>query len=262
MSKTETTALAVSPVNGYVALAQGIGAMKSVIEENLAGDQVRFAKIKVPAGGGIAWEKPSASGPVSSPDLTGVVVAQRNIKVYYDKPFTGGNEPPTCASSDGIKGVGTPMPGCNAGSFPCAKCPNNQFGTAKRQDGAASKGKACQDKKIIYMILSDRLLPVEVVIPAGSLKPMGEYLNNLSSEGKPLSRIVTKLTLRKEKSGDGITYSQVVPEKVGEITEEHEAALFREYGVYIRELAKKMSVDADYADDMGGDVFSQAGQGE
>lgn len=262
MSKEEkTTALAVSPVSGYVAVVQGVAAMKEVVEENLGGDQLRLARVKVPSGGGISWEIPSTTGAVSAPAIEGVIVAQRNIKVFYASAFTGGNEPPDCASPDAIRGTGTPIPGGNPGTFACAKCPNNQFGTSKKADGSAGRGKICQDKKLLYILLQDRLLPIEIVVPAGSLKNVSEYLSNLSAEGKPLSRVVTKLTLRKEKSGDGITYSQIVPEKAGEITAEQEVALLREYGATIREIVKKMVIDGEYADaPEGGDAFGQTSQ--
>jgi hypothetical protein len=56
------------------------------------------------------------------------------------------------------------------------------------------------------------LLPIVVVAPATSLKPLRDYSFALIQVAKPLYGVETKLTLQK-KTNNGFTWSQIVPTK-------------------------------------------------
>lgn len=74
----------------------------------------------------------------------------RTAKAYYIGTFVeGGENVPICYSSDGE----TPDAGCDSPQCAtCTACPHNVFGTAKKQDGSPSKGKACGDSKKLYVV--------------------------------------------------------------------------------------------------------------
>jgi cell division septation protein DedD len=76
-------------------------------------------------------------------------------KRFYDKSYvTGEITPPRCWSDDGVN------PEAPDGQPPiasaCSACPNNVFGSGTRQDGSASKGKACGDFKrlVVYPLIN------------------------------------------------------------------------------------------------------------
>ena len=107
--------------DGFAVLAN-----QDVLNEALADDcqglEFSFDRVKLPAGGGTAFEIPSADGEDSemAKDITGVIVY--NHPAYYHDKYNGGSNPPDCGSFDGVSGIGNP-----GGS--CQNCPYNKFGS-------------------------------------------------------------------------------------------------------------------------------------
>ena len=73
---------------------------------------------------------------------------------------------PLCSSVDGKVGIGTP-------GGACAACVMNRFGSAP--DG--SKGKACKNMRVLYLLRSGEYMPLQVNLPPTSIKPFKEFLN-------------------------------------------------------------------------------------
>ena len=78
--------------------------MNELISEELAGLTIQFPVIKVPSGGGLAFEVPGDDP--NSPDLqkefNAVILHQHPMLSYYKEKYTGGNQAPDCGSYDGI----------------------------------------------------------------------------------------------------------------------------------------------------------------
>ena len=97
MSDKKNTEIAVN--EGFAALAN-----RDVLNEAMADDcqglEFSFDRVKLPAGGGTAFEIPSAESDESemAKDITGVIVYNHPAYAYYHDKYTGGNNPPDCGS--------------------------------------------------------------------------------------------------------------------------------------------------------------------
>lgn len=130
LTKVDPAAFQITPISEEVA---------QVIHEELDGlGPIPFDTVKVPSGGGIAFEVPSddPESPDSEKSLVGVIVYHHCTNAYWANSFDGKNEQPDCASMDGKNGIDR-----DSGELrQCESCPLNQFGSAP--DG---KGKACKN---------------------------------------------------------------------------------------------------------------------
>ncbi len=190
----ETTAV----VTGGFAMLANAGALGSV-SEDLAGLELTFDRIKIPAGGSTAFEIPDGDGDDTTmvKDITGVILLHHPAYAYYTEKYAGGSNPPDCGSFDGVAGVGNP-----GGS--CSKCMYNQFGSGDGQS------KACKNRRMIYILMEGEIFPMVLSLPTGSLKEFTKYLKRQLSKGRKLNQIVTKISLKKATSGSGIAFSQAV----------------------------------------------------
>ncbi len=165
--------------------------------EDLAGMELTFDRIKIPAGGSTAFEIPDGDGDDTQmvKEVTGVILLHHPAYAYYIEKYAGGSNPPDCGSFDGVTGNGTP-----GGS--CATCPYNQFGSGDGQ------GKACKNRRMIYILMEGELFPMVLSLPTGSLKEFQKYVKRQLSKARKLSQIVTKISLRKATNNSGIAFSQ------------------------------------------------------
>jgi hypothetical protein len=163
---------------------------------NMAGESVSpsdLNRIKVPAGGSTTWVYQDSDGEEkSAKTLDGIIVHIARRRAYWpSKKLTG--ERPTCSSDDAIRGVGTPGGLCGASGKPGC-CPYNEFGSAVGDDGTPRSGKACKEKKLIFILRPGQMLPDIVDAPPSSLKQLRTYQFRL---GVPFCSIVTRLALVK-----------------------------------------------------------------
>ena len=207
----KTEALATTGGNGeLVALTEGQYALTEFTPEelreavmmNFEGEELTpndLDRVRIPAGGGIAWEVPTAEGEIdTAKKLRGIIVHHRTARAYWSQSLedSGGGSPPDCASRDGKMGIGEP------GGI-CAKCPLNQFGSDERE-----RGKACKEMKLIFLLKPDSLLPIVVVLPPTSLQPFKKYLMRLTSSATPYSRVETEIALEKDQNTDGVAFAK------------------------------------------------------
>ena len=174
---------------------EALSIMQEVAEE-YRGLNFSPDRIKVGAGGSTTFELP---GDGDEPDvvksISCVIVHQHPANVYYAEAFHGGNLPPDCSSVDGIMGNGNP--GGN-----CAACPYNQF-------GSAGNGKACKNRRVLYVLREGEAFPMILNLPVGSIKEFTNYVKRLLTKGRKLNQVVTKIGVKRATSKDGIAYSQV-----------------------------------------------------
>ncbi len=173
-----------------------------LLAEELDGLTPSFERIKIPAGGGLAFEVPGddPDSPDSVKEFKAVILYHHPINCYYEEEYTGGNNPPDCGSMDGHVGVVAETGEVKQ----CADCEYSKFGTGK--NGV----KACKQKRRIYLLREGEALPTILSLPTGSLSEFSKYVMRLLSKGKKTNGVVTKFTLRKAQNSGGINYSQAV----------------------------------------------------
>jgi hypothetical protein len=202
---------------------------KEVIAENLDGmDAIRFDKIDMPSGGGIAFTIVDEDGkeePVK--ELKGVLLDKYPFRAWYMKSFEEKGDDdlgiPDCFSSDNIHGSG-----CQAAGIPvdqlCATCPKGQWGSNRK----GGRGKDCADKIRIHILPENSVFPKYIDAPPTSLGNFKDYLKRLSNKMNPFYGVVTAISLEKDKNDAGITYSKATFAKAANLTPS-ERKQMREY---------------------------------
>jgi hypothetical protein len=189
------------------------GALAEAINEEMDGlGSVPFDRVKIPSGGGIAFELPGEDedSTESATELIGVILWHHPVNAYWREKFSGGNEQPDCSSYDGKTGVDRETGECKR----CDSCPYNQFGS----DGA---GKACKNVHRVYILREDNPVPLILSLPPTSLKYMRDYISKrILLKNMRCYHAVTKITLKKEKNAGGIVYSRAAFSFVSKLTPE------------------------------------------
>lgn len=184
------------------------------IQENLSGQRISvfdLPTIKIPAGGGRAWDVPTPAGDTRSvPVISGVpLFLNGTIKQWFKTAYeeSGGGTPPDCRSDDGIWGVG--IGGVDGHGGECTKCPMNVFGSIVR-NGKPGRGKACADRGALLILMADSVMPYSVNIPTTSLKELRNKLMQLGIQGIKYKECVMSFGLNATKNKDGLSYSEIV----------------------------------------------------
>lgn len=205
----------IDQVRGHLA---ELPAMAGVLAENLGDGGLTpqdLTRIRVPSGGGLAWEYPTASGPEPRPTFEGVILHRQNTRAYWAQSLEAGNgnTPPDCRSDDAIVGVGIPGGRCDT-------CPLSQFGSKE-----GTNAQACKALTLLYVMVPGELLPVVVVAPPTSLKPLKTYMLQLTSAGVRYWTAITRFALEQTKNAGGIKYSRLALQRVETLGEAEAAAL-------------------------------------
>ena len=215
---------------GFLALANAdLGAMMA---EELDGLDAGFERIKVPSGGGIMFEVPGEDGdPEAVKEFSAVILHHHPLHAYYATKYTGGNQPPDCASFDGVTGEGEP-------GGPCRKCPLNQFGSG--ENGA----KACKNRRRIYVLREGEIFPLLLSLPTGSLQEFTRYIKRLLSKGRKSNAVVTRFTLKKATNSGGVVYSQA-QFAIDRPLSPEEHALIEKLSEQVKAYARRVGFDED-----------------
>jgi len=214
------------------------GALQEMIRENIGTDLSAYdlPRLKVPAGGGSFWEEQTAEGPKPAEYVDGVILLRKDKKKFWEKgqdEAGGETTPPDCSSEDRIFGTGIP-------GGECAKCPYNEFKTAKKGDG-----KACRDFSELYILKKNSVMPTVVQVPATSLKNLKQYGMILVDSAKNMSAVVTRFSLTAEmKSGSKTAIVNF--KSIGDIPADMKGFV-KEYQASIKELLERQPVAEDPA---------------
>ena len=185
----------------------------SEILSDYEGMEFKLDKIKFPAAGVTVFEIPDSDGELQTvKDFSGVILFQHQVNGYYQEAYTGGNNPPDCSSFDGRYGTGNP-------GGECRICPFNQYGSGQNQ------GKACKNRRWIYILRENEVLPIMLSIPPASLGAFNQYMKRLLCKRLRFSQVVTKLSLSKATNKGGVPYSQLVLKMERLLTNEENAAI-------------------------------------
>lgn len=241
--KTEAAALAVIENFELPAVSGNMGA---AMAEEMEGLQLSFPRVKIPSGGGLAFEVPGddPENPDTEKEIIGVIVDHHPVNAYWQDKYSGANNPPDCSSMDGKVGMDQ-----DGNRKPCNSCPMNEWGTA--EDG---RGKACKNMHRVYILREGEMLPLLLTLPPTSLKNLSDYIAlRVVSKGMRSYGVVTKVSLKKAQNAGGINYSQAVFALAGKLAPAQAAAM-AEYSKGIKVLTRQLAVDADeYIQPAGGD---------
>lgn len=171
-------------------------------------DQFDLDRIKIPTGGGKTWAIPSLDGEAFQPVFEGIIIAWREPRAFWRIKFDereGPATPPDCASDDGARGVGDPGGNCDS-------CQYAEWGSADTLWQNKSRGQACKQMRLLFVLRADDLIPVAMPMPPTSIKPLKQYFLRLAGQGIPYYAVVTKFELTQQAGGaGGIIYSSVAP---------------------------------------------------
>lgn len=156
------------------------------MRENYGDLNLRFNKIRFPSSGvpAFAIETEEEGGAEFVKELTGVILYTRPYNAYYPGTYNGDNIPPQCASFDDRTGYGSP-------GGDCRNCPLNKFGTG----GMDGNGKACRNKRVIYLLREGEILPDMIEIPPTSKNRAEDYIKKSFLHRKPVEKAVSKIEL-------------------------------------------------------------------
>ncbi|GFI25369.1 hypothetical protein IMSAGC012_00476 [Lachnospiraceae bacterium] len=213
------------------------GDLAEAVKEEMDGlGAIPFDRVKIPSGGGLAFELPGEEEDEteSATELIGVILDHNPVNAYWANKFAGGNEQPDCSSFDGKQGVDRLTGEIKS----CETCPYNQFNS----DGT---GKACKNVHRVFMLQEGNPVPLILSLPPTSLKYMRNYIaKRVLLKGFRCWQVLTKITLKKEKSKDGITYSRTAFAFVDKLTPEQEkqTEAMREL---VKNIYRNINIDTD-----------------
>lgn len=189
------------------------GSLAEAVAEEMDGlGPMPFDRVKIPSGGGLAFEIPGddPEQPESDTEILGIILDHHPVNAYWKEKFSGGNDQPDCSSLDGKAGLDRETGECKT----CADCPFNKFGS----DG---NGKACKNMHRVYILRSGSPIPLLLTLPPTSLKSLRDYLGKrVVTRGLRCWEVFTKVKLQKERNTSGIVYSRAIFSKVGTLTPE------------------------------------------
>ena len=170
--------------------------MNSSFADEAQGLNITLPRVKIPSGGATSFEIDTgdSENPDTIKELRVVIIYNHPAYSYFDKQYDGENRPPVCYSNDGVNGI-------KFGD--CNKCKYNQYNTA-----LTGNGKACKNKRAIYMIFENQIFPSLLLLPTGSIQNFTKYVQSQMFKARKLSQVVTKITLKKATNKGGIPFSQ------------------------------------------------------
>jgi hypothetical protein len=154
-----------------------------------------FPQIKMPLLGNTSWVVPSTEGDVDTKSFSGIILHIQKERGLFDKDYTPGARP-YCSSDNGLVGIGEP-----GGS--CETCPNSQFGPNNERP-------ACAEKRAVYILMKEEIIPMVLRITPSSFKTLDNYCLTASRKLKSYKAFETKFSLKAVKAGVGTTVSEVV----------------------------------------------------
>lgn len=218
--KTETA------VGSFVVLETPIERIREAIKMNLGDTNVSIAnliRIKLPTGGATTWTINKPDGTEITEEIEGIIIFWRDTRVFWRVPLdqAAGNAPPSCHSVDAVTGVGDP-------GGACGRC---QFANASLK----GERPACRLTRELYLLQTNKYLPLIVCLSPTSVKPAKQYLAHLTTGGEPCYTLITKIALERATNKGGMPYSRAKFSSGRPLTPE-EAVQIREYALMFRSI--------------------------
>lgn len=221
MAKKDETALAVADSFQLVRRFEGLDPdLLAELQDELGDlDQesgITCRKIKIPSGGGIAYEVQGEEDGDEEPmkQIDAVLVFTHRANGFWPGAYGSGddqNKAPACASMDGKTAIWTDT----GEARNCEKCPMNQYGSGTDQKGNQSRGKACKNMRRLYLMMSGDPNLYLLTVPPTSIRDVNKQLAKIIAGGIPYTGLIISLTLEKAQNANGVAYSKVVVKKNG-----------------------------------------------
>ena len=215
------------------------GEIADIMAEELDGlGEIPFDRVKIPSGGGVAFEIPGddPDSPDLAKEIAGIVIDHHPVNTYWESKYDGQNTPPSCSSMDGKVGIESET----GETHNCQNCPYNEFGS----DG---EGKKCKNMHRLYILQEGSPLPFILTLPPTSIKNWKDYLGKrIVIKGHRPHHVITKITLKKETNKQGIAYSSAQFALGGKIQDSLKAELDG-YKESIKKTTRSIGIiDDDY----------------
>ena len=246
MANNKVTALAKAQNTGFLTLSNtDFGGMMA---DELEGLDLSFERIKIPSAGSTVFEVPGENDDTDTvKEFSAVILHHHTLNAYYKTKYTGGSNPPDCGSFDGVCGEGDP-------GGECKRCPLNQYGTAEE-----GKGKACKNRRRIYVLREGEVFPLLLSLPTGSLKEFTKYIKRLLSKGKKSNSVVTRFSLKKATNQGGVIYSQA-QFVIDRILTPQEQKLIDALTEQVKAYSRKVAFDAEGASTVDFSIDAETGE--
>ena len=221
-------------------LSSNTDIMEALIEELGEDAKIPYDRVKIPSGGTTAFEVPSddPDNPDIEKEIEGIIVYAQKINAYWKDAYSGDNTSPDCSSNDGKVGVEFETGEIHK----CVDCPFNEF-----KSGPNGVGKACKNMRRLYIIRTGCTLPIVLTLPPTSLRAYEDYVGRqIVTKGLRTHFVITKISLKKAQSKDGITYSTAQFTKVGRVPDEMKPELTAYYNSMKTNVSSMAIDDDDY----------------
>lgn len=175
----------------------------------------------VPGGGATVWRMPETDDEPYAETVEGVVLSFSASRAYYAAAYGEGESDgmPDCYSPDNVVGIGNP-------GGECEKCPLNEWGSA-----GSGGGKACKERRLVYILREGSLVPMVIQVPSASLRPWRAYILSMLDHGGVRFANTTRFGLTVARSGNR-SYSQITFSRGKPLTNE-QAMMAREYATQL-----------------------------
>lgn len=178
-------------------------------------DIFSLPRLKVPSGGGLAWEMPDGS---VEKEIQGIIILRQPVRAYWRESLSEGSAPPDCASPDTLNGIGEP-------GGACVRCPNSAWGSATGIDGQQRRGQACRLVTRLFILTRSYPLPLYLPLPPSSQKAAKSYVVDLLVSNEPYWKVITSLSLQRTQNREGIAYSAVTFQRVASVLPDMQDAI-------------------------------------
>lgn len=189
------------PFEKYAIAKVDTNDLLETIKANVGDAQINernLDRVKMPGAGSTTWSVPTLDGDVDTKELVGVVIYSKLVRAYWQTSYDEGegNDVPDCSSPDSTFAFppGEFVPPAthddDHGGFACATCALAKFGS-----GDDGRGQACQQKRLLFMLTANDVLPFVVALAPTSLKPASDYMLRLTRAGVPYWKVGTRVTL-------------------------------------------------------------------
>jgi len=125
-----------------------------------------------------------------------VILSFDKYRMFFEERYDPQNPtPPDCFSIDMVTGKKNEEYEGEAGGS-CADCPQNKWGTAINSQGEAGKGKACQEKIRMFLMMTNSDIPHELHLSPTSGAPFMRYVGALIARLQYPQLLWTQFTLK------------------------------------------------------------------
>lgn len=177
-------------------------------------ETIPFGKIAIAGAGANVFKvtEPGDDEPTSVMDIEGVIIWSHKQNALWLRPMgSTEDKSPDCFSMDAVIGTVKETGEC----YRCDGCQYNEYGSNPN-----GPGKACKNMRLLYIMRSGDIFPMVLQLPPTAIRIFDNYRTKVVMDRRRMDSVVTKITLKTQKSQGGIDYSVPVFNMVGALTKE------------------------------------------